>query len=387
VQGVAEVTVALSARLFKSLSAPSLRALTVSALVLFVLVQCAAASTKTWRLALPGYKYQFPADHAAHKAFKTEWWYYTGHLQSKDGRKFGYELTFFRFGVDLKEAPKSAWTLSEVHSAHFAVTDEQNKRFWFDEKMNRPALNIASVDEKQLNVVNGDWSTKLEGTSHHLQAVAPAYSVDLKLVAKKPPAIHGRNGVSQKADCKGCASHYYSLTRLDTTGTLTVGKEQISVTGVTWMDHEFGSNQMTAEQIGWDWYSVHLDNNTDLMFYVMRRKDGTFDKNSSGTVIDPDGSTRHLALSDYKITAISKWQSPTSKGTYPMGWKVDVPAIDCSFTIDPVMPEQELVTSRSTEVTYWEGSCRVSGKQRGKLISGAAYVEMTGYAGDFNKRI
>lgn len=374
----------------QSIMRPRGQSIAVLSFACLLLLQCAsatAADTKGWRLALPGYKFQFPADHAGHKAFKTEWWYYTGHLTAKDGRKFGYELTFFRFGVDLKEVPKSAWALTEVHSAHFAVTDEKNNRFWFDERMNRPALNVASVDEKRLHVVNGDWSAKMEGTTQHLQAAGPEYSIDLKLSSAKPPVVHGTNGVSQKADCKGCASHYYSMTRMDTTGTITVGDQRIPVTGLTWMDHEFGSNQLTAEQIGWDWYSVQLDNNTELMFYVMRRKGGGFDKNSSGTIVYPDGSTKHLALADYRITALGKWQSPNSQATYPIGWKVDVPSIDCSITIEPVMPQQELVTSRSTEVTYWEGSCRVKGTQKGKPVKGDAYVEMTGYAGDFTKRI
>lgn len=349
--------------------------------------QAAGAATKSWRLALPGYKYQFPADHAAHKAFKTEWWYYTGHLRSRDGRKFGYELTFFRFGVDLDEVPQSAWALSEVHSAHFAVTDEQNNRFFFDEKMNRPALSLASTDEKSYHVINGGWSAKMEGAAHHLKAGSPGYAIDLKLTAKKPPILHGVNGVSQKANCKGCASHYYSLTRMETAGTITIGKEHIAVTGVTWMDHEFGSNQLTEEQIGWDWYSVQLDNNVELMFYIMRRKGGGFDPNSSGTVIYPDGTTKHLALNDYKITTLSTWKSPVSGATYPIKWQVTVPALDCTLNIDPVMQQQELVTSKSTGVTYWEGSCKVTGAAKGKAITGDAYVEMTGYAGNFTKRI
>ncbi len=367
--------------------------LAVLCLALVVAQAAAPAATKSWRLALPGYKYQFPADHAAHKAFKTEWWYYTGHLRSKDGRKFGYELTFFRFGVDLDEMPQSAWALTEVHSAHFAVTDEKNNRFFFDEKMNRPALSLAATDEKRYHVINGDWSAQLEGNSHHLKAGSPgasgspAYSIDLRLTSKKPAILHGVNGVSQKANCKGCASHYYSLTHMDTVGTITIGKEQIPVTGVTWMDHEFGSNQLTEEQVGWDWYSVQLDNNIELMFYVMRRKSGGFDPNSSGTIIYPDGTTKHLALSDYKIAPLSTWKSPTSSATYPMGWKVAVPSLDATFNLTPVMQQQELVTAKSTGVTYWEGSCKVTGTAKGKAITGDAYVEMTGYAGNFTKRI
>lgn len=354
---------------------------------LAVVAPQASAANKSWRLALPGYKYQFPADHAAHKEFRTEWWYYTGHLVAKDGRKFGYELTFFRFGVDLNEAPKSAWALSEVHSAHFAVTDESAKKFWFSEKLNRAALNLAYADDKQYHVVNGDWSAKLDASKQTIKALSPNYSLDLQLTSVKPPAVHGVNGVSQKANCRGCASHYYSMTRMATTGTITVGSEKIPVTGATWMDHEFGSNQLTEDQIGWDWYSVQLDNNTELMFYVMRRKDGSFDPTSSGTVVSPDGSTKHLALQDYKIKALTSWSSPQSKATYPMGWEVTVPSLNYKVTIQPAMQAQELVTTKSTGVTYWEGSCHVTGTQNGKPIQGDAYVEMTGYAGNFTKRI
>jgi predicted secreted hydrolase len=359
-------------------------------LLMFVsslMVSTPSAVAKTYKQALPGYQYQFPRDHGSHEDFKTEWWYYTGHMQTESGKRFGYELTFFRHGIEHDSTLKTTEPRN-VYLAHFAITDETNKRFQYFEKMSRSGLPVASAQSTILAVQNQGWSVEQLGDKFILRADGDKSGIRLMLTPAKKTIIHGKDGVSQKASCKGCASHYYSMTRLKTEGMVIVdGKPERITGGWSWMDHEFGSNQLTDEQVGWDWFSVQLDNNSELMLYVMRRKDGTIDKNSSGTIVGADGSTVHLNKDEFSIASTSKWTSPNSKGVYPMGWAIDIPKQQVKLTLSPVAKDQELLTKRSTGVTYWEGSADVSGTFAGKAVKGQSYVEMTGYAEIFQKKI
>jgi predicted secreted hydrolase len=341
-----------------------------------------------YKKALHGYKYSFPRDHASHEAFKTEWWYYTGHLKSDDGKKYGYELTFFRSGVAPSEKAKTKSDApSNVYLAHFAVSDINNKKFHFYEKLTRSGLSLGSASSSVLHIYNDGWRVDEAGDTMMLSADAEKVGIKLLLSSKKPPVIHGKDGVSQKADCVGCASHYYSLSRMETKGLLFIDGKEKRVTGTSWMDHEFGSNQLTEEQVGWDWYSLQLSDNTELMLYMMRKKDGSIDKNSSGTIIGVDGKAEHLNLSQFKIRSKSKWLSPQSKGNYPMNWEIEIPHKQIKLQVTPDFETQELVTKRSTDVTYWEGASSITGTKGGKPITGEGYVEMTGYNESFKKKI
>lgn len=345
------------------------------------------AETKGYRQALPGYKYQFPRDHGSHEDFKTEWWYYTGHMQTDSNKKYGYELTFFRHGIEHDSSLKNKQARN-VYLAHFALTDESAGKFQYFEKMSRSGLPVAGAETDVLAVHNQGWTVEQFGDKFVLRADGDGSGIRLMLSAAKPPVVHGKDGVSQKASCKGCASHYYSMTRLKTEGTVIVGGKREKIkSGWSWMDHEFGSNQLTEEQIGWDWYSIQLDNNTELMLYVMRRRDGSIDKNSSGTIVGADGSSIHLTRDQFRIQSASKWASPRSKGVYPMDWSVDIPTQNIKLTIKATSQDQELMTKRSTGVTYWEGSANVSGAVAGKPVKGQGYVEMTGYSEIFKKKI
>lgn len=343
---------------------------------------------RQFELALPGFKFDFPRDHASHNAYKTEWWYYTGHLNSDDGREFGYELTFFRSALDVSGGVKdSAWSVDNVYLAHFAVSDMPDKKFFHTAKLNRSGVDFAGASTTNYHVWNQNWTADLLGDVQKIAASSEGYSLALKLEPLKPPVIHGENGVSQKASCRGCASHYYSFTRLKTDGEITIGGKPIHVHGTSWMDHEFGSNQIASDQAGWDWYSVQLDDNSELMLYTMRKKDGTIDPNSSGTVVSADGGSSHLTARNYAVKSTDTWRSPTSGGTYPMGWTIEIPTLQMTLKIEPLMLNQELDKQRSSDVSYWEGACKVTGTKAGRSISGKAYVEMTGYAGAFNAGI
>jgi len=334
-----------------------------------------------FKQAVPPYQFRFPRDHAAHPEYQTEWWYYTGHLYS-GARKFGYELTFFQVGVNpWRKTSRSAWALHTIYFAHFTVTDENNQRFDFTELTSRPALGMAGSRTDRYRVWIHDWSAGLLSNqrTHQLKASSPKFAVDLTLDSAKPPVVHGYGGVSQKSAGRGRASHYYSLTRLETQGTLTLNGERLPVTGLSWMDHEFGSNQLTEQQTGWDWFSLQLDDRRELMLYRLRLKDGSVEPLSSGTLVQADGTWKHLPLSAFQIQAGKTWKSPKTGATYPAEWHVQVPAENLDLQLSPTVPDQELVTESSGGVRYWEGGVRVTGKSRGKQVGGVGYVELTGY--------
>jgi predicted secreted hydrolase len=251
----------------------------------------------------------------------------------------------------------------------------------YGEKLNRAALGLAGASEERYHVWNEDWLAERLGAVHHLKGEIPGFKLNLILTALKPPVLHGANqdGLSQKGEGKGHASHYYSYTRMKTEGVLHTSEGVVEVEGMSWMDHEFGSTQLKDYQVGWDWFSIQLANNYELMLYYIRHKDGSIDPYSSGTLVSPDGQSRHLRREDFQVQAHGTWQSPRSAAVYPQRWTIRVPNADLTLHPEPVLAEQELITDNSTRVTYWEGSVRVRGSMQGQALEGAGYVELTGY--------
>jgi predicted secreted hydrolase len=352
----------------------------------------AADETREFRIATEGYRYEFPRDHGAHEAFRTEWWYYTGNLFAKDGRAYGYQLTFFRRGTspDQVRTLPSQWSITQLYLAHFAVTDLPNGRFRYAEKVSRAGLGKAGAEPGRLRVWIDRWSAEMPPSSpglHRLTAAEGDLAIDLTLAAEKAPVVHGANGISRKGAGTGQASHYYSFTRLATSGRLTVGKQSFDVTGTSWMDHEFGSADLAQELVGWDWFSVQLDDRSELMLYRLRRADGSVDPASSGTVVLATGETRHIPVTDMTVEATESWTSPASRATYPHRWQVGIPSMDLKLEIVPLLADQELRTSRSTQVTYWEGAVAVTGLKQGHPVRGRGYVELTGYAARITQKL
>lgn len=342
--------------------------------------------------ALPGYTYSFPRDHGSHDEFKTEWWYYTGHLVAHDGRRFGYELTFFRRAVDDERVwtNPSQWAIRQLYFAHFALSDEETGRFRYAEKISRAGLGKAGAKTGRLETWVDQWRVQANTPDHsqqQLRASAEDFAIDLRLMAQKPPIVHGQQGVSRKGDAPGQASHYYSLTRLTTNGILWVDGERFEVSGATWMDHEFGSGELGEDQVGWDWFSVQLDSGLEFMAYQLRREDGTPDPASSGTMIFADGTSRHLSMTEIDIQVRDHWVSQISGARYPRQWHLRVPSLGLSLDIAPRMPDQELVTRQSTQVTYWEGAVDATGTFNGSPVTGRGYVELTGYAEKFHQKL
>ena len=343
------------------------------------------ASAFTYQLALPGRKLSFPADHYSHPDFKTEWWYYTGQLETESGKRYGFQVTFFRFGVrDRQKEMKEKPLFTELYMAHFALSDIAVKKFIFRERINRGYGDRAGAATDRYLVWNEDWKVEGDSKEHRIYANDRGTTLRLALMSLKPPVLHGQNGLSQKAEGEGRASYYYSLTRMQAKGELTIDGRKEKVRGLAWMDHEFGSNQLADNQVGWDWFSIQLDNETELMLYLMRRKDGSVDPYSSGTLVSTNGTTRHLMLKDFRVEVLERWKSPKSSANYPMKWKVTIPSENIALEILPAFPDQELITNRSTRVTYWEGAVAISGAFRNKPVAGHGYVEMTGYAGKLN---
>jgi predicted secreted hydrolase len=344
----------------------------------------ADSSRQQFSSAMPGYHFQFPKDHGAHPTFRTEWWYYTGHLEAGDGRQFGYELTFFRRAIpenDVKTLP-SRWSITQLYLGHFAVTDVGRQRFHFSEKVSRAGLEKAGAAESQFRVWIDGWhvtGSSEDGQRQTLAAKDDHYALSLNLEPIKPVVIHGHDGISRKGPEAGQASHYYSFTRLATTGRLTVGSDSFDVTGTSWMDHEFGSADLGPDLVGWDWFSIQLTDRSEVMLYGLRRRDGSSDPVSSGTLVSPDGQTRSLRPEDFTIEITGSWTSPTSRAVYPNQWRITIPSLDLILDVTPLVADQELRTTRSTQVTYWEGAVAVAGTQQGRSIMGEGYVELTGY--------
>lgn len=337
----------------------------------------AAGSGPDYRQATGPRQWSFPVDHGRHDGFKTEWWYFTGNLRDASGREFGYQLTLFRtaFAPHATTRP-SPWAMTDLYFAHAAITDLQGKKFVFKDRLERGRPGLAWASDKTLDVVLLDWSARLDGKSIELRAKESGFQIDLMLRDGRGPVLQGPAGVNRKGREPGQASYYYSMTRLQTSGSLMIDKQKFQVTGLSWMDHEFSSNSLSAAQSGWDWMGLQLTDGTDLMIYRMRNKSGATDY-LSGTRITPDGTPHYLSASDIELEGSHPWTSPSSGGAYPQRWKLKIKGL-ADMLVESAMPGQELITSASTNVTYFEGVAHVS-DSNGHAI-GAGYLEMTGYA-------
>ena len=338
-------------------------------------------AAKQYCTAQPGYRYEFPRDHFSHSCFRTEWWYFTGNVATADGRRFGYQLTFFREAVDNPYPNPSRWRVDDLYLAHFAISALAGKEFFYTQRISRAGIGLAGADAAEARVWNGPWSAEVHDDAWTLQAADAANEIRFQMVSRKPPAIQGVNGISQKADGKGNASHYYSLTRLETTGQLRFKGETYTVSGWSWMDHEFSTSQLQPEQVGWDWVSLQMEDGTEWMLYDLRRKDGRRDPHSAGSFIDAQGRVVPLANADFQMTPLEQWTSPTTGARYPIRWRIRSPRLGLDFEISAAMPAQELKTKETTGVIYWEGSIQARGTRNGKAVEGRGYLEMTGYAG------
>jgi predicted secreted hydrolase len=342
--------------------------------------QTAQISSAQYRSALPGYRYEFPRDHFDHPDFQTEWWYYTGNVKSADGHRFGFELTFFRQAVNRNPAKTNPWDVRDLYLAHLALSDIDGSQFYRAERTSRTGPGIAGVSASDGRIWNGNWQIQWQGVEQEMQAVDARFELRLSLRSEKPPVINGENGVSQKAEGPGRASHYISLTRLFANGRIGVAGKTFDVTGVAWMDHEFFTHQLESNQVGWDWFSVQLDNNTELMLFRIRRRDGSTDPYSAGTFVDAQGTSTHLRSSDFTLQPLGEtWTSSATKAAYPIRWKITVPRLGIELQAKTPLPSQELTSYAQMSPSYWEGAVTFAGQKQRQPLLGVGYLEMTGY--------
>lgn len=326
--------------------------------------------------------FTFPRDHAAHPEFRTEWWYYTGNLQAEDGSQFGYQLTFFRNALTpTLETRPSNWATNQIYMAHFAVSDGRDQQFSSFERYSRAANGLAGAQsEPHYQVWLENWlAESIEPGVMHLKAsemqAGGLIALDLTLQQHRPPLLHGNQGLSPKGPEVGNANYYYSLVQMPTAGTLTFNGKSIAVQGVSWMDHEFGTQALGKDAVGWDWFSVQLENGAVLMFAQVRNQQGISVGDFAGTVAWADGRQQTIQSKDILIEVLNKWISPHSGITYPSGWRVKIPTQQIDLTIEPLIPDQELQVS----FLYWEGAVLIQGTMEGGDVLGKGYVELTGY--------
>jgi len=322
--------------------------------------------------------FSFPQDHGPHEGYRNEWWYVTGNLDGEDGRRFGFELTIFRFSLKpTAPAMDSNWRTRQVYIAHLAVTDANGKRFHVAERYSRGAIGLAGAQAEPFRVWIDDWEMASGGADSpwRVRAADEQFGIDLTMVPLKKPVLNGDAGLSRKSSDIQSASYYYSIPRMQTEGTMSVGGRDFNVSGLSWLDREWSTSALAPDQVGWDWFALQLSDGTDLMLYKIRKADGSNDEYSSGTATLADGDSIALRPGDFEIRVEDRWKSPKG-GVYPSRWTVSVPGQGLRLDITPVIADQELFTT----VRYWEGAVDVAGERSGKPVSGRGYVELTGYA-------
>ena len=326
-------------------------------------------------------EWNFPADFGPHPDFGTEWWYYTGNLQGDDGRRFGYQFTIFRRALPAEsEVGSSEWRGAQVYMAHFTVTDVAGGRFLHDQRTSRDGAGLAGASSEPRTHI---WLEDLDmqalndqSSRMRLRAAMEGASIDFTLEQVKPPRLRGVEGYSRKGSEPHQASYYYSIPRLATRGTLTLDGEAFAVQGDSWMDHEFFTQTLTEDVVGWDWFALIFDDGREMSLGWLRLLDGAEryygGGGSAAFLVEADGSTRQIAPTDFQVETTGHWTSPHSGATYPAGWRVRVGGESpLQFTLRPLLADQEL---HSSSVVYWEGAIEIEGD-----VAGFGYAELTGY--------
>ncbi|MBW6472705.1 MAG: hypothetical protein K0B14_06230 [Anaerolineaceae bacterium] len=332
-----------------------------------------------YKKAIDRMDFVFPEDHAAHPEYLTEWWYYTGNLLTDDGRHFGYQLTFFRRAISdqFNDSSPSNWASNQIYLAHFAVTDTASNQHYVFDQISRGSAGLAGTSVDPLfSIWLKDWGiVQLSDNVFQMNAGFDNIEINFILTDLKGIIFHGDDGLSQKGSEIGNASYYFSQTRMETVGTIRISDEEFDVNGFSWMDHEFGTSTLGSNQIGWDWFSIQLDNQTEIMLFQIRQDDGSISEFSSGTIIFEDGRTENLVVNDFRIDVLDTWQT-SDQISYPNKWEINIEQINLKMEITPLMNDQEMILF----FRYWEGAVRINGTLNGEEITGYGYVELTGYA-------
>ncbi|MCX6168387.1 MAG: hypothetical protein NTX65_03540 [Ignavibacteriales bacterium] len=322
----------------------------------------------------------FPRDYGSHNNFRTEWWYFSGNLSDKNGRKFGYEFTIFRNALAWNSTNQK-FENDQRYMAHFALTDIAKNKFYYKDKFSLGTEGLAGASSSPLKFWLGDWvvqgnyiNKNYAKPDFHIKAAAETYSIDLDLSSLKPVFLQGDNGISRKGPGTDNFSHYYSLTRISTAGKVKISGEEFEVSGFSWMDREWSNASLGRNEDGWDWFSIQLNNNSEIMFYQFHGKEKISDKYNQGVLILDNGKSEKLKAEDVKIDVAGYWESKI-RNVYPSGWKFSIPKRNINLVLTPEVKDQEL----ELLISYWEGSVSVKGTIKYKEVDGRGYVELTGY--------
>jgi predicted secreted hydrolase len=327
-------------------------------------------------------EFVFPRDHGSHPEFRTEWWYFTGNLATPEGRHFGFELTFFRYGLapaTSRQQDASAWRADQVWMAHFAITDTEGKRFVARERLAREALGLAGATSEPLRIWVEDWGISGEARDDELRVRLTArddlIGLELRLASTVPHVAQGDRGLDVKGAGNGNASHYYSVPRLAAEGEVTVAGDTFAVTGTAWLDREWSTSSLDAGTVGWDWFALRLSDGSNLMFYRLRTAAGEASPYSGGTLISADGIRTRLRAEDVALTVLGQWTSRATGVRYPVAWRLELPGSGIELQIQPYLEQQELALS----VRYWEGAVHADGQGPRGPLTAEGYLELAGY--------
>ena len=358
----------------------------LSLLLFLVSVSAGAAD---FAAVAPGREFQFPRDHGAHPEFKTEWWYLTGHVQDSEGRSYGFQWTVFRSALrppDGESRPmESPWRAGQIFLGHLAISDLEGRSFRFEESAARAALGLAGAGEEDFQVWLPGFSAQSAEGETRLQAQRGDLGLDLRMKLPERAWLHGQDGYSPKSWEPGKASYYYSLPDLAVRGELKQSGKIRAVQGQAWMDHEFGSGQLGPEQSGWDWMGLPLGQGEALMVYRLRDRKNPAQNYLYGGFFKSEGQWRSLGAEELRLSPGGLWKSPRSGGSYPLEWRIEAPGQGLDLRVKAAFADQELDTRKSTQVTYWEGSVEIRGRSGGREVESKGYLEMTGYAKNFEQ--
>jgi predicted secreted hydrolase len=315
----------------------------------------------------------FPADYGSHPQFRTEWWYVTGWLNTEHGEPLGFQITFFRTKPDIEQNNPSSFAPRQLLIAHCAISDPKRGRIWQDQRIRRAGLGLAEAATGDANVRIDRWSLKRDAAAYSARIDAEDFSLDLKLEQTQPLMLNGDAGISRKGPAEKAASHYYSLPHMRVTGSISRERSTNTVTGEAWFDHEWSSEYLDSESVGWDWIGINLDGGAALMAFRIRGITGE-PRWAGGTFRGSDGKVQILQPEDIEFRALRNWVSPRTNITYPVQWHIRAGARE--IDLDPLLDDQENDTRLSTGAIYWEGAVRA---YDGEKVVGRGYLELTGY--------
>jgi predicted secreted hydrolase len=345
------------------------RAFLATPLALFAL----RTAAQEYPIVVPGHTLQFPRDHGAHGAFRTEWWYVTGWLRDSAGHDMGFQVTFFRSRPGVAEDNPSAFAPRQILFAHAAIADARHGRLIHDQRAARTGFGLAEAREDRTDVRIDDWSLGWTGEAYRTRIIAREFDFDFAFAPTQPLLLQGVDGYSRKGPNSEQASYYYSRPHLAVTGSIVRDGKRESVRGAAWLDHEWSSEYLAAEAEGWDWVGLNWDDGGAFMGFRIRARGGG-DFWAGGAIRSANGQVRVLARDEVRFEPLRQWRSLRTEVAYPVAMRVRAPGFDADLA--PLMDDQELDSRTTTGTIYWEGAVRAM--QSGRAV-GRGYLELTGY--------